>query len=59
MLMVDSDKRKELSKELIDRLMRQNKCELDKNLNDEYRIPFESKEVLIKKGLIKEVKVKI
>ena len=59
MLMVDSDKRKELSKELIDRLMRQNKCELGKNLNDEYRIPFESKEVLIKKGLIKEVKVKI
>jgi len=39
--------------------MRQNKCELGKNLHDEYRIPFESKEVLIKKGLIKEVKVKI
>lgn len=59
MLLVNQDKRKELSKELIDRLMRQNKCELGKNLNDEYRIPFESKEVLIKKGLIKEVKVKI
>lgn len=39
--------------------MRQNKCEAGKNLNDEYRIPFESKEVLIKKGLIKEIKLKI
>ncbi len=58
-LMVDNDKRKELSKELINRLMRQNKCELGKNLNDEYRIPFESKEALIQKGLIKEVKIKI
>lgn len=59
MYMIDNDKNKELSKELIDRLMRQNKCEAGKNLNDEYRIPFESKEVLIKKGLIKEIKVKI
>ena len=50
---------KELSKELIDRLMRQNKCELGKNLNDEYRIPFESTKALLKKGLIKEVKIKV
>jgi len=59
MLIIDSDRRKGLSKELIDRLMRQIKCELDHNLNDDYRVPFESKEVLIKKGLIKEVKVEI
>jgi len=59
MYLIDNDKKKELSKELIDRLMRKNKCEKGKNLHDEYRIPFEEKDVLIKKGLIKEIKVKI
>ena len=59
MYLIINEKRKELAKELIDRVMRKYKCEKGNELNDDYRVPFESKEALLKKGLIKEVKTKV
>jgi hypothetical protein len=37
-------------------MMKKRKIQKGKELNDEYRIPFEETKVLIAKGLIKEVK---
>ena len=59
MYLITNEKRKELAKELIDRVMRKYKCEKGNELNDDYRVPFESKEALLKNGLIKEVKTKV
>jgi hypothetical protein len=58
MYLIINEKRKELAKALIDRIMRYYKCEKGEELNDEYRVPFESKETLIKKGLIREVRTR-
>ena len=59
MYLIINEKRKELAKELIDRVMRKYKCEKGNELNDDYRVPFEETKELLKKGLIKEVKTKV
>ncbi len=58
MYLIINEKRKELAKALIDRIMRQFKCKEGEKLKDEYRVPFESKEALLKKGLIREVRTR-
>ena len=47
------------AKELIDRVMRKNKLVKDKELNDSYILPYEEKDALIKKGYIRESKIRI
>ena len=58
MYLIINERRKELAKALIDRIMRHYKCEKGEELKDEYRVPFESKEALLKKGLIREVRTR-
>lgn len=56
---IKNDRRCEYAKELIDLLMEKLGVEKGKELNDEYRIPFEDNKTLLAKGLIKEVKRKV
>ena len=56
---IKNDRRCEYAKELIDLLMEKLGVEKGKELNDEYRIPFEDSKTLLAKGLIKEVKRKV
>ena len=56
---IKNDRRCEYAKELIDLLMKKFKVEKGKELNDEYRIPYEETKILLAKGLIKEVKTKV
>ena len=56
---VKNDRRFNYAKELIDILMKKLGLEKGKELNDEYRIPYEETKVLLAKGLIKEVKTKV
>ncbi len=56
---IKNDRRCEYAKELIDLLMKKLKVEKGKELNDDYRIPYQDTKKLLAKGLIKEVKTKI
>ena len=56
---IKNDKRVAYAKELIDQLMNELGVEKGKELNDEYRIPYESTKALLLKGLIKEVRTKV
>lgn len=51
---IKSEKKFEQVKELIELLMKRIGLKKGKVLNDDYKIPFESTEVLLQKGLIKE-----
>ena len=53
---IRNERRCQYAKDLFDRMMKKRKIQKGKELNDEYRIPFEETKVLIAKGLIKEVK---
>ena len=53
---IKNERRCQYAKDLFDRMMKKRKIQKGKELNDEYRIPFEETEFLIAKGLIKEVK---
>ena len=53
---IRNERRCQYAKDLFDQLMKKRKVQKGKELNDEYRIPFEETKVLIAKGLIKEVK---
>lgn len=56
---IKSSRRLNYSKELIDRVMKKYKLVKDKELNDDYYLPYEEKDVLIKKGYIRERKIRI
>ena len=53
---IKNERRCKYAKDLFDRMMKKRKIQKGKELNDEYRIPFEETKFLIAKGLIKEVK---
>ena len=55
LLRIKSDKKFEQVKELIAILMKRFKLAQGKLLEDDYKIPFETTEVLLQKGLIKEL----
>ena len=56
---IKNDRKFTYAKELFDILMRKLGTEKGKELNDDYRIPFEETKALLAKGLIKEVKTKV
>ena len=56
---IKNDRRLDYAKELIDLVMKKLGASKGKELNDEYRIPYEETKVLLGKGLIKEVKTKV
>lgn len=55
LLRIKSDKKFEQVKELIELLMKRAGLKKGKVLNDDYKIPYETTEVLLHKGLIKEL----
>ena len=56
---IKNERRFSYAKELIDLLMKKFNVERGKESNEDYRIPYEETEALLKKGLIKEVKTKV
>jgi len=56
---ISNPRRVKLAKELIDRVMRKHKLILGEEYHDTYHLKNKSRDELIKKGLIKEVKILI
>ena len=56
---IKNDRRRDYAKDLIDTVMNNLPTEKGNESNEEFRIPFETTEALLEKGLIKELKTKV
>ena len=56
---IKNDRRRDYAKDLIDVVMANVPTEKGKESNEDFRVPYETTEALLEKGLIKEVKTKV
>ena len=59
MYRVNNETTLKYAKELIDRIMRKAHAEKVEELNKDYSLPYEERDALFKKGLIRQVKIKL